>query len=133
LLAQILDDEGMPARQVVHQWLDSVPAFADRYARARSHQATALAERAVVEAWSDLEPQYVNRARLRYDAAKWMASKLDPSKWGDKADLNVNVNDPATNERRAELIASLQRLAVAAPLIEGEVDLLAPVTKHAEE
>ena len=90
------------------------------YARARSHQATAIAERAVVEAWSDLEPQYVNRARLRFDTAKWLASKIDPAKWGDKADVNVNVSDTATSERRAELIAALQRLAVAAPLIDGE-------------
>jgi hypothetical protein len=122
LLAQILDDEGMPARQVVHQWLDNVPAFADRYARARSHQATALAERAVAEAWRDLEPQHVNRARLRFDSAKWMASRLDPGKWGDKAHVNVNVNDAATNEHRAELVAALQRLAVNAPLIEGEAE-----------
>jgi hypothetical protein len=35
LLAEILEDEGMPARQVVHQWLANVPAFADRYARAK--------------------------------------------------------------------------------------------------
>jgi hypothetical protein len=121
LLAQILDDDGMPARQVVHQWLDAVPAFAVRYARARGHQAAALAERAVAEAWRELEPQHVGRARLRYDSAKWMASKLDPGAWGDKADVNVNVTDTASAERRAELIASLQRLAVSAPLIEGEV------------
>jgi hypothetical protein len=49
-----------------------------------------------------------------------MASKLDPSRWGDKADVNVNVTDTASAERRAELIAALQRLAVAAPLIDGE-------------
>jgi hypothetical protein len=110
----------MPARQVVHQWLDAVPAFAYRYARARSHQATALAERAVAEAWRDLEPQHVARARLRYDSGKWMASKLDPSRWGDKADVNVNVTDTASAERRTELIAALQRLAVAAPLTDDE-------------
>jgi hypothetical protein len=51
-----------------------------------------------------------------------MASKLDPGKWGDKADVNVNVNDAASSERRAELLAALQRLAVNAPLIEGEAE-----------
>jgi hypothetical protein len=49
-----------------------------------------------------------------------MASKLDPSRWGDKADVSVNVTDTASAERRAELIAALQRLAIAAPLIDDD-------------
>ena len=34
-----------------------------------------------------LNTEFVQRSRLRFDARKWAASKLDPKKYGDKLDL----------------------------------------------
>jgi hypothetical protein len=118
---EILRDQGMPSRTTMVHWLDRQPEFATAYARARGRQAEAIAERGFAEAWADLEPQQVNRARLRWDASKWMAGKIDPARWSDKAEMNVTVTDNAASERRAELVAALQRLAIAAPLVEGEI------------
>jgi hypothetical protein len=121
VLEEILRDQRMPGRTTVLRWLDQEPEFAAGYARARGNQAEAVAERGFAEAWANLEPQHVNRARLRWDASKWLAGRLDPSRWSDKSEVSVNVTDSASAERRAELIAALQRLAVAAPLVEGEI------------
>jgi hypothetical protein len=121
VLGEILREEGMPSRTAVLHWLDRVPEFEAAYTRARGSQADAVAERGFAEAWAAHEPQYVYRARLRFDAAKWLASRLDPAKWSDKAELRVHVNDTESSARRAELIAALQRLAVNAPMTtEGE-------------
>ena len=119
-LAHIVKDPHMPCHQSVFKWLDRSPAFATAYARARSRQAEAIAEQGYEQAQADLEPQHVNRARLRFDSAKWLAAKIDPARWSDKSEVSVSVTEGASADRRAELIASLQRLAVAAPLIEGE-------------
>ncbi len=40
---------------------------------------------------SDNEPD-ANRARVMVDARKWYASKMQPSKYGDRIDLNVTQN-----------------------------------------
>jgi hypothetical protein len=122
-LEQIMDADGMPDRTIVFDWLAKQPTFANSYARARAMQAEAILERGFGEAWRDLEPRHVNRARLRWDSSRWLAGKLDP-RWGDRTTVDMCVTDPAAAERaatqRAQLIAALQRLARAAPLtIEG--------------
>jgi hypothetical protein len=133
VLEEILRYQRMPGRTTVLRWLDQQPEFATTYARARGRQAEAVAERGFAEAWANHEPQHVNRARLRWDASKWMAAKIDPARWSDKAEMHVTVTDNAASERRAELVAALQRLAVAAPLVEGEIEPVATETEHAEE
>jgi hypothetical protein len=121
-LARIVKDPHMPCHQSVFKWLDLSPAFATAYANARARQAAAIAEHGYEQAQADLAPQDVNRARLRFDSAKWLASKIDPSRWSEKSEAHVTVSDGASSERRAELVAALQRLAVAAPLIEGAAE-----------
>jgi hypothetical protein len=55
--------------------------FSQRYARARELQAHAVA--ADVVRISDEEPD-PQRARVRADARKWYAARLDPKTYGDK-------------------------------------------------
>jgi hypothetical protein len=120
-LEQITDADRMPDRTQVYDWIATQPAFAHTYARAKSRQAEAIAEKAYGAAWApDLAPQNVARARLRFDAGRWLAGKLDAMRWGDRSDLNISVTDPDAAARaaqqRAKLVAALERLAVAAPL-----------------
>ena len=35
--------------------------------------------------------EWTNRSKLRVDARKWVASKLKPKKYGDKLDVDANV------------------------------------------
>ena len=61
--------------------LNSTPELIDKYARAREMQADLMAAQTVTIAD---EAQDANLARLRVDARKWYASKLQPKKYGDK-------------------------------------------------
>jgi hypothetical protein len=93
--------------------------------RARIRQAAAIAELGYLAALRDDGPQYVLANRLRFDASRWLAGRLDPSRWSDSAELHLSVSDPEADERRAlqraQLIGALQKLAVAQPLtVEGK-------------
>lgn len=97
-LRAICRDDDMPARSSVFKWLIEHKAFSDQYARAREAQADALFEdileiaddksqdvRVVGEDEREVcNTEFVQRARLRVDARKWMAGKLAPKKYGEK-------------------------------------------------
>lgn len=81
-LAAICAGEEMPSRATVYRWLAANAVFRDMYARAREEQADTLADD--ILAIADTEPDAA-KARVRVDARKWVASKLLPKKYGDKA------------------------------------------------
>jgi len=113
-LRAICKDEGLPSRTTVFKWLIDNPQFASQYARAREAQADALFED-ILEIADDsrqdvkivgederevCNTEFVQRARLRVDARKWMAGKLAPKKYGDKVAMEHSGADgqslPAT-------------------------------------
>lgn len=51
----------------------------------------------------------VARDRLRIDARKWIAAKLLPTKYGERIEQHVTVDD-----RRAEVIEIIERMELAA-------------------
>jgi hypothetical protein len=69
----------------VFLWLTKHPEFSERYAHAREAQAETHADR-IVEIADDetLDP---NHKRIMVDARKWVASKLKPKRYGDKAEV----------------------------------------------
>ena len=77
---------GMPSVAGVIKWLADKEknAFVAQYTRAREVQAERNAEEIVDIA--DTEPD-VQRAKVRIDARKWVASKLVPKKYGDRMAL----------------------------------------------
>lgn len=91
-LRSICRDENMPRKSAVFRWLKAFPDAADQYTRAREAQADALADEIVDIAdngaadFSEdgaFNSEAVQRARLRVDARKWVASKLKPKVYGD--------------------------------------------------
>ncbi len=118
-LTEICEAEYMPTRQVALAWCDHFPTFAASFVRARALQAEAIAERGVARA-TKATPMTASADRLYFDGMRWLAGKLDPARWSDKADINVTVRDPDGDARRAELrgelLAGLQRLAKSEPL-----------------
>jgi hypothetical protein len=87
-LRTICESDGMPSPSTIKQWaIDDKPAgFSDRYARAREFQADAIAEEALEIA--DRAPvEDAAKTRIRVDARKWLASKLNPAKFGDRTRL----------------------------------------------
>lgn len=99
-LRSICADENMPNAATVCRWLAVNEGFREQYARAREVQADTLfdeildiaddssGDRKIVgrdgEEREVCDTEFVQRARLRVDARKWMAGKLQPKKYGDK-------------------------------------------------
>lgn len=82
--------EGMPSKATVFRWLRLYPDFADNYSRAKQESADALVED-MLDIADDRADDPQSR-RVRVDTRKWIASKMKPKKYGDKLDVDANVN-----------------------------------------
>ena len=113
--------DDMPVQSTVFKWLSQQPAFAEQYARAREAQADALFDEiqdiaddgsndyitktnADGSEYEAVNSEHIQRSRLRVDARKWMASKLQPKKYGDKQEIELTVTDTLA-ERMARMKA----------------------------
>jgi hypothetical protein len=92
-----------------YQWIDEDEEKVKQYARATEERAEALLDEMLdivdntsqdyvdvdmgegepSEILATKKPNYelIQRSRLRYDARKWLVSKLNPKKYGDKVDV----------------------------------------------
>lgn len=117
-LRAICRQEGAPTRRTVRYWLETVPAFAAQYARAREDQAHTLADEIVAISDDEMDPQ---RARVRIDARKWYAGKLH-GKYSDRQQVEhsgpgggpIKTEDVVDPLERARALAFLWRQAVEA-------------------
>ena len=82
-------DKDMPAMPTVWRWIRERDEFRKQYDRAKHESADVHAEEILDIA--DDSVGDVPRDRLRIDARKWIASKLKPKKYGDKASLDVDT------------------------------------------
>jgi hypothetical protein len=100
-LRSICANEDMPSQVSVFRWLAAREEFCKQYALAREAQADALFDEMLDIAddgrndWMATKDddgesgwrangEHIQRSKLRLDARKWMASKLQPKKYGDK-------------------------------------------------
>lgn len=92
-LTSICREPGMPVISTVSLWaIDDKPkGFSERYARARQMQADAIAEGAVDIADDDPAADAA-KTRLKVDTRKWLASKINPAKFGERT--RITVDDP---------------------------------------
>lgn len=102
-LRSICKADSMPSAATVCRWLGSHDAFREQYARAREAQADTLFDEILDiaddnsrdsktvgregEEYEVCNTEFVQRAKLRVDARRWMAGKLQPKKYGDKVAL----------------------------------------------
>lgn len=63
------------------------PLLETHYGRAQIIRAELLVDEVIDIVDEEPDP---NKARVRADARKWYASKMQPQKYGDRLDLNVN-------------------------------------------
>jgi hypothetical protein len=82
-LRAICREDGMPRKASVMRWLAADATLSDQYARAREMQADALFDDCLTIA--DDTSREPNDRRMSFDARKWMAGKLRPKVYGDKA------------------------------------------------
>jgi hypothetical protein len=110
-LTKVCTDPEMPSKSTVLRWLHLRPEFREQYALAKQISLDDLADLALHEATSKMDPAYAQCARLAFDARRWYLSKLSPKKWGDRATVEHSGVDGAA--------ITLQ--AMAAPLSPPEV------------
>ena len=103
-LRRICNEDEMPGRQTVLDWLNDPEreSFRAKYARAREDQQDFHAEE-ILEIADDgkndwmarqqgedtvevANHEHIQRSKLRVDARKWLMSKLAPKKYGEKLD-----------------------------------------------
>lgn len=105
-LRNICADKDMPSKESVRRWVRDSEELRAQYAQAREHQADTIFEEILDIAddarndWMErrgeedagwvANGEHIQRSRLRIDARRWMAGKLRPKVYGDKADLNVS-------------------------------------------
>ncbi len=92
-------NESLPDARSIYRWLENNANFRQKYARARERQAEFMALQVVPiadDAGEKDSADAINRARLRIDARKWLASKLAPKKYGDKLELSGDAANPLT-------------------------------------
>ncbi len=115
-LTAICKGEDMPASSTVRLWaVDDKPAgFSARYARAREMQADAIAEDAVDIADGDPAADAA-KTRLKVDTRKWLASKINPAKFGERSRVDttaVNVDLEKCSVDQLRRIAAGEPIAV---------------------
>jgi len=103
-LRTILKSEDMPSTQTFYRWLESNDLKSKQYACACEVRGDAIFDE-IIEIADDSKNDFtekdigdgivvsqfnsenVQRSRLRIDARKWVASKLNPKKYGDTVDF----------------------------------------------
>jgi hypothetical protein len=111
----ILKQDDMPSSKTFYVWLDTDEVKVKQYAHACEKRADAIFEdiltiaddttrdKKTTKDGEDItDNEVIQRSRLRVDARKWMVSKMNPKKYGDKIDMttggdkiktsNVNLN-----------------------------------------
>ncbi len=85
------------------RWINKHPDFGAQYARAKVFQVEAIVDE-ILDIADDTshdsvvnedgkviyDHEHINRSRLRIDTRKWLAAKLCPRLYGDKAEKTVD-------------------------------------------
>ena len=105
----VLKDDDMPSVPTFYDWLDNDEEKSKQYARACEIRADAIFDE-IIDIADDktlditytesgvqiANTEFIARSRVRIDARKWVASKLQPKKYGDKVDVTTNGDNVNT-------------------------------------
>jgi hypothetical protein len=85
--------------KTMYAWLRSYEEFRNNYETARQDGADTLVDELMFIADNEED---VQRAKLKIDARKWVASRMKPKKWGDRQQLEHTGADGAPLSIRVE-------------------------------
>lgn len=82
------------SRPMLSFWINHTEERKNAVLSARKLKAEKLAEDAleIADGADESSSSSVNKARLQVDTRKWLASKLDPEAFGDKANTEINLS-----------------------------------------
>ena len=103
-LRQILENnDELPARKTLYEWLASDKEVSQHYANTCEVRAESIFDEMIdiaddtsndtihLESGEKANSEWINRSRLRIDTRKWILSKMNPKKYGDKMEADVNM------------------------------------------
>lgn len=116
-LVSICKEPDTPSYVLVSTWRNEDEEFFKKYMRARDDQADYIADEI-----SDIADNATdaNLARLQIDARKWKAGKLKPKVYGDRINIDADVNLTVSDEQVESRVAQLLRKAGASGSPGGE-------------
>ena len=108
-LRTALNEFGMPNADTFYKWIESDTTKAERYARACEDRADIIFDE-IIQIADDssgdikvndkgqemMDSEFVQRSRLRVDARKWIVSKLNPKKYGDRMEVDNKLSGAVT-------------------------------------
>ena len=103
-LLNICKDKHMPKRTTIYRWRKDYPDFGNAYLLAQEEHVDALIDQAGDIVDSELNPQL---AKVKADHRRWLASRLNRQKYGDKLDVQHNH----TLDISSALSKALERLS----------------------
>jgi len=128
------EDETLPSSRTVYTWLRRHPEFLHNYNNSKEDQADKMVEEILEiaddgtndymiklgkdgeEVGSQLNTEHVTRSRLRVDARKWVASKFQSKKYGDKVTTEhtgsiglTDMSDTELEKKKRELEKLLKK------------------------
>lgn len=111
----ICEMKDMPSRDAIFRWITDNPEFAAAYHEARSHQMHGYVDDTVYIADTEKD---VAKARVRIDARRWVAERLEPKHYGNRIEhehvaqvttTNINLLERLTETERDELREIISR------------------------
>ena len=92
-LAKICKGKAMPCRQSVQNWRNDIPAFMEKYSRAREDGADYYADQ-LLEIARDVRDGSLDQqaGRVAADILKWTASKLKPKSYGERIEAHLTAD-----------------------------------------
>lgn len=114
--------DDMPDKATVFRWIRTIEEFRNQYTRAKEESADALTDEMLDiaddlsndyvktdEGGDRLNPENIQRSRLKIETRKWLASKLKPKKYGDKQyietkDTTNDISDEELNNKIQSLM-----------------------------
>ena len=112
-LRKILKEDSMPSSRTFFKWVDLDEEKVKQYARACELRADILFEEMIEIADTPIEGVVIEtddngrtkekkgdmlgHRRLQIDARKWILSKMNPKKYGDKLEIDQNIIDKRKN------------------------------------
>lgn len=119
-LIDILRSDNMPSRNTFYIWINNDLEKYDMYTRAREERADYLFEQIleiadkqskdiiIIDGEEVINHNVIQRNRLQIDARKWVASKMNPKKYGDKVDITTD-NKPITPQETSVIFVNARK------------------------
>jgi len=110
-LREVLKDKHLPGTETFYKWIEEDSDKAKQYAHATTERANSIFEDILeisdngtndtftVEGEERTDHEVIQRSKLRVDTRKWMLSKMNPKKYGDRIEIETKEGQLSDQER----------------------------------